>query len=767
MYEDVTPQKKLNFYDFLTLFFVIGYLIIELFPAKGIRTAESQYLYLNILNIVVSTCIFFIPQLRINLSKISFKKNYIFWGYIAFFTLCCISALNSNNQNLSVFRLSQLSVFLMAFINLIILLQSRLYLIFKIAFLVGFFAFLQAGKALSNINFSNSSTLANDIGMYLRGNTGNINIFSASLLTKLPFMFIAILHYKHVLAKWFLTLSLSLSLICIFFINARASLLTLIIVFVVILVYVIKNKLVTKHFLLSKVPFLLLPFIAAFLYTNSVKKNIIDEGRLGNTSAVERLQQINSGDVRLFLWENAAKMTEKNPVLGIGIGNWSIEATPYEPPKSNHFSFHPHNDFMETFAETGVLNGVLYFSIFIALLFVNLRILFKKKEFNDKQTVALLALLLLIVYGIDAFFNFPRYRPTMQLAFILLLVISILNSLRNIEVTTKDSTFPRYSFWGIICIVFAITPLYVTYYSYQTMLMETKIYQDPVHNDITAKPKMKASDILNLDPKFPNILQTSTASFDEYIGTLFYVENNFDEALKYFDRANKINPYIGKADFYKYYIHLKRGQKDSAYIDLKSSFYRRAWNIEIYKRLLKMAIVNKDSTEIFNAYKHYNKIHGDINALKEAAFSLTFLNYNKEKLINFVKVENDKFPIDSRLKVDSLTNALYAKKNNTNITTITKKQLLIKNNLTNGSDKFSETVNLGYYYSRNKDYDKAIMYLKKSLKYPNRTDDGKIEFTIGLCYAAKRDNTNACEFLKIAADKNYPRSKEISSKLCK
>ncbi len=763
MYEDIKSKEKSSFYDFLTLLFIVGYLIIELFPAKGIRTAETQYLYLNLLNIVVSTCIFFIPQLRTKLSGVSLNKNYIFLGYILFFVFCCVSAFNSNNQNLSIFRLSQLAVFVMAFINLLILLQSRFHLIFKLTFLVGVFAFLQAGKALTNMNFSGTSTLANEVTTFLRGNTGNVNIFSASLLTKIPFMFIGILHYAKSWKKWFLTLSLSLSIICILFVNARASLLTLIILFIVLLVYVLRSQPFTKQFFISKAPFLIIPFIAAFIYTNSIKKDNNAEGRFGNTSAVERLQEINTGDVRLVLWANAAKMTKTNPFLGIGIGNWSIEATAYEPPKSNHFSFHPHNDFMETFAETGIFNGLLYFSIFVALLFVNLKILLRKKEF-DKHTIAVLALMLLVVYGIDAFFNFPRYRPTMQLAFILLLIISILNSVKDKEINPENLITSKYKIWGIICVLFAITPLYVTYYSYKTMMLETKIYQDPVHKDITAKPKMKASEILSLNPKFPNILQTSTASFEEYIGTLYYVENNFDEALKHFDRANKINPYIGKADFYKYYIHLKRNQKDSAYIDLKSSFYRRAWNFEIYDRVLKMAILNKDSAEIFKAYNHYNNIHGDIKALKQAALSLTFVNYNKEKLINFVKVENNKFPNESRLNIDSLiskiSNPQFKVQNKNQI--ISTHQEAIKNN----ADNFDALQKLGYHYSKNGEYDKAILYLKKYLKNPNRNDGGKTEFTIGLCYAAKRDNVNACKYLQIAKEKKYPRAEEISSKLC-
>lgn len=107
------------------------------------------------------------------------------------------------------------------------------------------------------MNFSGSSTLANEVTTFLRGNTGNVNIFSASLLTKIPFIIIGILHYAKSWKKWFLSLSLSLTLICILFVNARASLLTLIFLFIILLAYLVKSQSFTKQFFISKAPFLL------------------------------------------------------------------------------------------------------------------------------------------------------------------------------------------------------------------------------------------------------------------------------------------------------------------------------------------------------------------------------------------------------------------------------------------------------------------------------------------------------------------------------
>src|SRR5690554_3328501 len=135
---------------------------------------------------------------------------------------------------------------------------------FQNRFYCGIFGFLQAGIALTKMDFSSSTGLAKEVTTYLRGNTGNVNIFSASLLIKIPFMLIGISHYTQPLKKWFLAISMTLSMICILFVNARASLLGLIFIFAIFSVYLFRSRVSTKQMFVSKIPFLLISLIFAF-----------------------------------------------------------------------------------------------------------------------------------------------------------------------------------------------------------------------------------------------------------------------------------------------------------------------------------------------------------------------------------------------------------------------------------------------------------------------------------------------------------------------
>jgi tetratricopeptide (TPR) repeat protein len=69
------------------------------------------------------------------------------------------------------------------------------------------------------------------------------------------------------------------------------------------------------------------------------------------------------------------------------------------------------------------------------------------------------------------------------------------------------------------------------------------------------------------------------------------------------------------------------------------------------------------------------------------------------------------------------------------------------------------------YFSLNKS-ETAISYLLKIVNEPT-LNDGKTEYLLSGCYYKMQDKTNACNYLSIAVNKNYPGTTDLFNKLCK
>jgi hypothetical protein len=82
-------------------------------------------------------------------------------------------------------------------------------------------------------------------------------------------------------------------------------------------------------------------------------------------------------------------------------------------------------DFLETTTETGILGGLLYFSIFFISGITLIKIFLKNKD-ETYSLFAIIGLMALGTYILDAALNFPMERPPMQIMFALVLAI-ILN----------------------------------------------------------------------------------------------------------------------------------------------------------------------------------------------------------------------------------------------------------------------------------------------------------------------------------------------------
>ena len=140
-------------------------------------------------------------------------------------------------------------------------------------------------------------------------------------------------------------------------------------------------------------------------------------------NGVDRLQTIaltnESSSNRFTLWSNAIDYITNNPIIGAGIGNWKIESAYYWGSLGDNYlvPFHAHNDFLEYATELGAIGGIVYFLIFL------ISFAFILKSSTKHLNTSIILLMVLGVYFIDSFFNFPFERPIMQVPFIFLLSV--------------------------------------------------------------------------------------------------------------------------------------------------------------------------------------------------------------------------------------------------------------------------------------------------------------------------------------------------------
>ncbi|KAF2338156.1 O-antigen ligase family protein [Flavobacterium tistrianum] len=764
-------KGKLSIPNFIVFSFISLILIIDFFPYfESHEIINPQFLYLSLLNLVMAIYFFFNSRLISPDIFPLFKCSYVFKLYLTFIFFCALSFLTARNTSLVYTKLTQIIIVFCLFINLSILLRNKLNLLYKITFIVSIAALVQSWQQLCHFLIMPKHASIIDLLTNMKGNTGNINILAASLTIKVPFILIGIIHFSKY-TKWLLIVTLFSVTTVIFLTGARTPLINLFFIYTAFITYLFKEHSFEKS-TFFKASLLIIPLLIAVVFSNSIFEKSKDKERY--VSLENRVQRINAEDAsskaRLIFWGNVFEMSKKSPLLGIGLGNYQIESIPYEKTTANdsNVSLHAHNDFLEILAETGVLNGLIYLSLFISLLIINLKKIIKSQH-KERKMIALLTLMLLIVYGIDAFFNFPMYRPTMSIFFSLLVALSLIN-VANKVMPSHNASF-KVIF--ILLIVITLITSYSSFIIYKASHLEYLIVRD----DINMKDKgiLTGNEVVDNIKAYPNVF-SSSESFYEYAGIYYTREKNYDKALKCFSKASKINPYSGRIEFYKYVISKNKGNIDSAYIYSKQAFYLRPRNYEIYNVAINFAIRKKDTAEILKEHKLFSLYRPMPETWLVAYEGLKNSGYNHKNLSKFIDKGLKLFPKDSILKNERI-NILHQNKDDLVATYITEGQ-----NFENES-KFDQAIdsyrkalkidneniyasqNIGFFYLKRAQPEKAIPYLLKALKYPG-LNGGKTEFFLAISYLKVNDNKSACKYLKIAKDKKYDFPQQLIEETC-
>ena len=238
------------------------------------------------------------------------------------------------------------------------------------------------------------------------------NFFSAALMLTLPFMVAVFLEERTGTWRWLSIVGMILTTLVIFFLRTRGAWLgTFTGVGAMALILFLQKG--TRPRISWYLPIGILGiglFVAGYsISQDSVREKIFDAQNIDN---------------RITMWDRAWKMFKEEPITGVGGGNWKIHFPKYglDPSDSelNEGTVtlqRPHNDFLWTLSEFGILGGLAYFLFFVYLGYLIIRL---SRESKDPSMRFLpIVGFFLAAYTAYSLGEFPMERPFHSALFLL------------------------------------------------------------------------------------------------------------------------------------------------------------------------------------------------------------------------------------------------------------------------------------------------------------------------------------------------------------
>lgn len=116
-------------------------------------------------------------------------------------------------------------------------------------------------------------------------------------------------------------------------------------------------------------------FIAFFIIPNPVSNRLLSSFNLTEGSNIGRLDT----------WHQSFEIIKQNPLLGVGIGNYSLAIKPSADYREPIYS---HNTFLDIAAETGIINLFLWVSVFLIAIFSFTRDFIRRKNYLSLSLAA-------------------------------------------------------------------------------------------------------------------------------------------------------------------------------------------------------------------------------------------------------------------------------------------------------------------------------------------------------------------------------------------
>ena len=303
-----------------------------------------------------------------------------------------------------------------------------------------------------------------------------------------------------------------------------------------------------------------------FSFPNPLNKN--------SQTIVDRLKSgfsltNNSVAVRLFYWESALQMAMKNPLLGAGIGGFSLNTSYFQrkvfdrwekaaPDMARqvepHVELYTHNDYLQTLSETGFTGLGMYLWLFAAILFMSLKNAIKENDAVIKNILIGISGAV-VAFLINSMLNFPwRVAPTLTLLWSIFAIFSLSETR-----TTYGVSGDKFKTWLpslaiILALVFSSMQL-------NSLLANSCIRagQAAFMNKDYEGSRKTFERALNSNPRGTDIIELML-----YAGNAYNAMGNINKSVEYYNRGLLMFPNFIESHYNVANVYMNNNMTDQA-----------------------------------------------------------------------------------------------------------------------------------------------------------------------------------------------------------
>ncbi|MFZ4798533.1 MAG: O-antigen ligase family protein [Bacteroidia bacterium] len=452
----------------------------------------------------------------------------IHWFMLIITALCGFSVLYAFNYAEAIYTFNKFLLYTSIFMVLLAMLQNNLIDLKTISKGVLLFVIVACGYQIFELYTKGNLRLLEGKKLYeINSLFGHKNLFSSIIFLCFPFLIYLIIKEN----KWIKIISITISIIALallVFIQTKAVLLAIIIGGGMSILVLFNSLKINKNIKISSIVSLL--FMLVLLgYLGKNKLTL-----LSNNDTVQE---------RILLWTNTWQMIKENPVAGVGGGNWQVFFPKYGLQNFMQTNYlisdgyttfqRPHNDFLWTWSELGILALLAYISVFIIAFIYAIKNIQQETDTNNKIINAGF-LMTIIGYVFISLVDFPLERSEHQF-FILLIIAMVCKQFFTKNKTPKSVP----SKWILLSII--VVNLFNLFVFVKRTQAETHAHQMLLaHNknnwNLMIKEAKKANNEYFTIDNF-------SIPLTWYAGVAYSALGDNNNAKLEFENAYEINPY--------------------------------------------------------------------------------------------------------------------------------------------------------------------------------------------------------------------------------